>query len=190
MPGLAEVDAKYGPMVEQLKNVKKLIYNADGSLKDNAVSTLNNLLNKGKEGAAANLKQIMPNFDDFSKQVKLAKAVEDINISKDQKVGHYFKAGIAGTLLSGGTGAIPAMILSHPEVMTSILKSAGKVAGKTEAFMAPITDKIASGQKLVGKEAKFVSDALQQVTTPAAKAALLGGLSRVGNKQGNESITP
>ena len=44
--GLAELDAQYAPEVALLKKVKKDIFNSDGTLKDNAISTLANITGK------------------------------------------------------------------------------------------------------------------------------------------------
>lgn len=46
IPGLKDLDAKFAPEIKLLQKVSKDVFNADGSLKDNAISTIMNLTGK------------------------------------------------------------------------------------------------------------------------------------------------
>lgn len=126
--GLRELDAKYSPEVNLLKQIKKDYLKPDGTFKDNAVSKLANLTNKGKESALARLEQITPGI---SKEINVLRAVEDIANAGGQKVGTYTRAALTGAtyLSSGLPGAVVEAILTHPAVATKILAGWGKLQG-------------------------------------------------------------
>lgn len=126
--GLKELDAKYAPETQLLKQIKKDYLKPDGTFKDNALSKIANLTNSGREPVLARLDQIVPGV---GKEISILKAVEDINNAGGQKVGTYTRT--AGTLASYAAGGIPGAIveaiLTHPKVATQILAGFGKAKG-------------------------------------------------------------
>jgi len=171
--GLEDLDNKYSSTTEDLKKVKNLIYDNKGNIKDNAVSSINNLLNKGKEGQLGRIQEALPDFDmnKFAQQIKVTKALEDIEIAKGNKIGTYARGGLtAGAGASLATGNIPAaaaivtgQILTHPTILVPILKAFGKVSDVSSDFVSDVTSKIMDGIKPNDGEAEFVQNALKNV---------------------------
>jgi len=125
--GLASLDAKYAPEVKILKKVKKDYFNADGSMKDNAISKIANLSNEGRDSVLKRLEQVSPGIGET---VKTLKAVEDIERAAGQKVGTYVRGTIAGgAVLTGNLPAIVLSIMSEPRIATKILRGYGKMIG-------------------------------------------------------------
>lgn len=125
--GLQQLDELYAPQKRQLTAIKKDYFNRDGSLKDNAISKLANLTGKGKDAVLARLEQVRPGV---TEEIKILKAVEDIESSTDFKVGGYLPAAFRGTLgvTAVATGNIPAAvaaILSQPQLAVPILRRFG-----------------------------------------------------------------
>lgn len=141
--GLKELDAINSAESEILKQAKKKLYNADGTFKDNALSTLANIGGKGKEKTLATLEKIIP---DIKNQSSLIKAIEDIQAAGGQKVGTYVRGGIAGAAaLSANPIALIGALVSQPTVATQILRGIGytkKAANRvTEALKVMATSK-------------------------------------------------
>lgn len=161
-----ETVGEHQDTINNLQSIKKILYNDNGSLKDNAVSNVNNLLNKGKEGLIGKIQENLPDFDidKFARQVKVTKALEDIELAKGNKFATYGKGGAFGGALA--TGNIPLMtglILSHPSILIPILQKAGETAGLASDFVTNISNKIMEGEKPIGEAARFVTKALKQV---------------------------
>lgn len=58
--GLAKLDAKFAPEKKFLDEVRPLIFNKDGSLKDNYIQAIANITGKGKELKLDRLEKILP----------------------------------------------------------------------------------------------------------------------------------
>ncbi len=126
--GLKELDAKYAPETQLLKQIKKDYLKPDGSFKDNALSKIANLTNSGRENVLARLDQISPGI---GKEIATLKAVEDIANTGGQKVGTYARAATTlGTYATAGLpGAIVEAILTNPKVATQLLAGFAKLKG-------------------------------------------------------------
>jgi hypothetical protein len=137
VPGLKELDIKFGSESKELKIIKKDFFNKDGTIKDNAISKIANLTGKGKEALAERLEKISPGV---IRKVKIVKALEDINLARSQKVGTYLRGATGGFLLSGGNAvaAILSAILSSPDMAVPILRGYGKLLGVKEAALNKI----------------------------------------------------
>lgn len=163
--GLERLDTQYSQTISELKKIKDLIYDKKGAIKDNAISSINNLLNKGKEGKVSKIQEAIPNFDmeKFIQQIKVTKALEDIELAKGQKVGAYAHNIISGgAALAGNLPVAVGAIISHPSVLIPILKGYAKISGKSAEFVNGITSKIMKGVKPVDAEALFVRDAIKK----------------------------
>lgn len=138
--GLKELDSAYAPEKQLLDSVKSKILAPDGTLKDNAVSTIANLNGKGKEKLLERMKEIVP---DIEQRVKVIKAVEDIENVRGQKVGTYARAGLqlGGLGLGITTGNIPLIIgaiMATPEIAVPLLRGAGLVGEKAKPILNAI----------------------------------------------------
>lgn len=172
--GLKELDMKFTKIKSDLKAVEDAIYKKNGDIHDNAISRINNLVNKGKEFKLENFKKIIPDFDKFVEQIKVVKALEDVELAKGQKVGTYARPLMQG--VGAATGNIPvilATILAQPSVAIAILKKYGKLKGKSIEIIKSITNKIKTGKKLLPYEALFAEEALKKVKK-ASLPALVG----------------
>lgn len=133
--GLEELDTKFSTEVSELKQVKKDYFNSDGTLKDNAISKIANLSNKGRESVLERLEKVSPGIGE---QVRTLKAVEDIQAASGQKVGAYARGivpGLVGYSAGGLVGGIVSAILTSPSVATKILRGYGKLLGTKDAIL-------------------------------------------------------
>lgn len=96
--GLAERDAKFAPEIQFLNTVKNTIYDAKGNIKDNAISSINNLTGKGKEFKLERFEKILPGITD---KIKALKAFEEVQGISGIKTGSIARQG--GGILAGTT---------------------------------------------------------------------------------------
>lgn len=166
--GLSELDKQYGPEVKLLSRVKKEILNPDGTLKDTAMSKIANITGKGKEQALERLEKIIPGI---KTDVNILKAIEDIEITKGQKVGAYLRGATGGFVASGGNpmAAVGAAIVSSPQVAIPLIRTYAKAQGVASKVVNGIIDKLKSGTKLVGNEYKIVDQAFQSASSRIGK---------------------
>lgn len=169
IPGLKELDYEYAPAAKLMRDIKRDYINADKTLKDGAINKIANLLGKGKESVLARLEKISPGI---SSDIRIVKALEDVEYAKGQKVGSYTRslAGLGGGFAAGGlAGAIVGAILTSPQVAVFFLKNYGRAAGLTAEMISSIKSKMDSGTKLTPKEAaafKSVIEAAAQNQQP------------------------
>lgn len=156
-------------IASELKQFKQLIYDSDGNIKSNAISEINNLFNKGKEGKLARVQEIMPEFEQFQKQVKITKALEDIQAAKTNRVGFYKRAtgntgaGALGYVAGGGPVGAGVAILLHeiitnPTVVLETLKGYGKLKIGTERLINNISSLVDAGKKLSPDQISFLAE--------------------------------
>ncbi len=165
VPGLKELDTQFKPQIEELKGVKNLIYKPDGSLKDNAQNTVNNLLNKANTAKLGRLEEVSPGI---TQDLKILKAVQNI-----EKPGSFMKALTEGGMALSGHGyaAVATHLFTHPAVIIPILETYGRLAGKSAEFIDGITESLKEGLPPKGASASFINSALKNVN-PNALAAL------------------
>ena len=173
IPGLKALDEKFGAEKQLLKKVKSTIYNADGTLKDNAVQKISTLTGKGKEMAIERMEKIVPGLRE---DLNILKAVEDVAAAGGQKVGTYARAlgGVgAGAVAGGPIGAILGLIATSPQAGVAILRSFAKYKKLPGEQIDGIINKMKAGKKLVGEELSIMNEAVD--TT----------VKKVGNKVKN-----
>jgi hypothetical protein len=159
IPGLEELDNQFSSRIEELGKVKSIIFDKQGNIKSNAISTIANLTGKGKEQQLKELKKIIP---DIEEQVNILKAIQDIEATQGQKVGTYLRgtAGMAGGFGVGGpVGALVGAIVTSPTVALEILKAYGRM--KNLRMTDSIISKMKAGTQLVAKEQKIVQEAFE-----------------------------
>lgn len=163
--GLTKLDAQASGQIKALKEIKGLIYDKNG-LKDNAIQTVNNLLNDAKQGKLNKVVENLKGFDleGFAQQVKVTKALSDIELAKGVKVGTYGRDILrGGAVMTGNVPVIAGAVLSHPAVLVPLLKAYGKVLGMGTEFAGKVGTKILQGIKPTDIEAAFVEHALKKV---------------------------
>lgn len=128
--GLAELDQKYAPEVQQLKQIKKDYLTPNGEFKDGAINKIANLTGKGKDQILGRLEQIHPGI---TQRIKVLKAAEDIEAAHGQKVGAYTRSASAtGAAIFTATGNYPAAlasivsaIVASPDVAVPLIRAYG-----------------------------------------------------------------
>lgn len=160
IPGLAEVDAKYAPLKKFLsQRVRPLVYKSNGDLKDNAVSKIINLVNKGDDKTKL-LEQIQPGL---TQSIRAIRALEDVALAGGNKVGTYAQNILfaSGGLVTGGVpGAVALGVLTNPHVVKNILIKYAQGRNLFKGAVDTITNKVLKGKPLNTKEAAIVSGAL------------------------------
>jgi len=132
--GLSETDAVYAPERQLLGQLKKDLFDANGALKDNAISKIANVTGKGKEKLLARMEEIVP---DIKERINVLKAAEDIERANGLKVGTYTRTAVGvGGLFSGNIPLIIGAIISQPQIAVQLLRGAGYVGQK----VGPIID--------------------------------------------------
>jgi len=157
--GLSELDAQFAPEVKFLNKIKKDYLNADGTMKDNALSKIASLNNRGKEELLKRTEKIIP---ELSREIKALSAIEDVELAMGQKVGTYLKAGLAGAAVSGGTGGMIGLILASPSISVPLLKTYGRILKYSQETINSIIRKINNGIKLTKNEAIKVGNIFKQ----------------------------
>lgn len=109
IPWLKDLDRKYGPEREFINKVKGLVQNADGTIKDNAISTIANLVGKNKEMKLARIEKLIPGFWD---KVRALKAFEEIQNLSQIKTG-----AVARQIFSFAVWGIPGFVATNPYVV-------------------------------------------------------------------------
>jgi len=134
LPWLKEIDAKYAPERQFWESIRKDIYKADWTLKDNALSVVSNITNKGNEARLARMEQILPWIGE---KVKALKAFDDIQNASGIKVGTYGRAATTGAIaLASVPLAIASWVATHPVVVARVLESIGIASQKIKSILA------------------------------------------------------
>jgi len=140
---IKELDAKYSPEVDFLKQVKKDYFNRDGTFKDNAPAKIANAGNKAQ--LLSRLEEVVPGI---TKRIEILKAVEDIETAMGRKVGTYTRGILQGeAIFHGSVPGIIATIITHPSNAVRILRMAGYTANS----VGPIVNTL----KLIGGDVKL-----------------------------------
>jgi len=135
--GLDELDANFSKEKKVLDSLRKELYNRDGTLKNNAMSTIANLTNKGNELKLKKIEELVPGIAD---EVNILKAIEDIERAQGVKVGTYLRGGAGGFIFSGGNPLVALMsaVASAPQVSVPALRA----ISKNKSSLKEMIDKI------------------------------------------------
>lgn len=164
IPGLSELDAKFAPERELMTKVKKAIFDKNGDIKPNAISTITNLTGRGKEQLLARMEKIVPGI---TKDVNILKSIQDIQAAGSNKVGTYTRSILGaggGAVIGGPAGAILGMILTSPEMGVKILRTYAKYKNIPKETLNNVINKMESGKKLVGDEIKIMNEAVDNAS--------------------------
>lgn len=125
LPGLRELDEKFAPELEQLSQIKRDVYNVDGTLKDGAANKIANAVGKGKGSLMSRLEEIDPGI---GKQLEILRAVESIEKASGLQTGTYIKGAIGAGIIGAG-GLSPAtlvgMFLAFPDTAVPMMRGLG-----------------------------------------------------------------
>lgn len=162
LPGLKKLDNTYSSELKEIKQLKKDYLNKDGSLKDSAINKVANLTGKGKDIVLGRLEKLIPNI---SEDIRILKAVEDIQTTGGQKLGTYVRAGVTGGLLVSGNPlfAVAQLLLSQPSVIVPLLRAFGKAKGIKTSVINTIIDKIKTGVALTAGEKGILNQSIDDV---------------------------
>ena len=155
--GLKDLDTTYSKEAKELKEVKKMLFNKNGDLKDNYISTLSNLTSENNLPKLQRIQKLVP---DIADDINALKALEDVEFAKGRTIGAYAQWGSVVAWLSGAIEPITAIsliILSNP----TIVSNAVRLAGYGARTVWSIAEKIKNGIKLTAQEAQIVSKAVQ-----------------------------
>ena len=108
--GLKELDEKYAPALEEMREIKRDWFDSNGNLKDNARSKLRNLTKAWNEERLARLEKLAPWI---TQDLKALDVAQTIDRATKQSVWQYAKgAWIAGGGMALVTWNIPAALVS------------------------------------------------------------------------------
>jgi hypothetical protein len=194
--GLKEVDEKYAPLRRFINQIDKEVRNRDGTIKDNAISRIANLANKGNEFRLQRLEKLQPGIGE---KVRALRSLNDIEVAAGNKVGSYaqniiFGAGAAGSIATGTfIPVVIGAILSNPKVIKSIILNyaitRNIVSKAFSDFVDNIVRKISKGIKLNAKEAKVVSGAISNEAIAISKEKKALGTQKPEILQGTTQQT-
>lgn len=135
VPWLAELDAKYQPLIDEVKQMRRDRFNSDGTIKDNARSKIRNMTKAWNEERLARLEKIAPWITQDLKALDAALTVE--KLTKNSVWQYYKWGGIALGIKSLFSGNIPAAlgftaiwILATPKNFVKIIEREPELASK------------------------------------------------------------
>lgn len=185
--GLKELDDKFSVQVAEVKALKKEFFDPKtGELKDSAINRIANATGKGKDKLLDRLRELDPQIED---QVRMIKALEDVEYAKGQKVGTYLRAGIGiGVGVSNPIAGFSAFVLTSPDMVVNYLKFVAEKSPAIRNKILGIEKKIADGTKLTGEEASLFSKALN--AGESIQDAFLQSVGIVGVPTLKQQIAP
>ncbi len=163
--GLKDLDTKFAPLVEELSQQRNGLIDKDGNLTDTAMNRIANATGKGKDQLLSRLEEISPGI---TQQIKILKAVEDIqNVNK---VGTYTKSilGTGGALAGLFTGNIPMLAASVAEMILASPQSAVAIIrkfGATKPLIEAVTNKLKEAATQVNNLPNIIENALPFTTS-------------------------
>lgn len=135
IPWLKELDAKYQPLVDEVRQIKKDWFNSDWTIKDNARSKIRNLTKAWNEARLERLEKIAPWITQDLKALDAALTVE--KLTKNSVWQYYKWWGIALWIKSLFSGNIPAAIwftavgiLATPKNFVKLIQREPAIASK------------------------------------------------------------
>lgn len=170
IPWLKQLDTKYAPERQFLWEVKKMVLNSDGSVKDNAISTIANITGKGKEAKLARLEKLIPWIE---KRVKALKAFEEIQSISELKTWSVMRqlSGIAVWSSTWPVGAIMWFIATNPNFVARVLEAYGRAKPY-------IKNLLSRGNKISKWELDDVVKAIKKVPKKDYEKSLIASLTK------------
>lgn len=124
--GLKELDSKFEPQARDVERLGKDLFDREGNLKPASIDKIANLTTGTvrKTELLSRIEEISPGS---AEQIRILRAIEDIERAAGIKVGTYGKAALIGGGLatSGIVGAVVAAVLTSPEFAVPIIRRFG-----------------------------------------------------------------
>lgn len=129
IPNLETIDQEYGSQAEELKLLRKGLFDKEGNLLESAVNKIANAGGKGKDQLLQRLEAIKPGI---TRKIQIQKALEDIQAATKPRVGTYAKSALeAGGILAGIStgnihliaGSVALAVISDPRIAVPLLKA-------------------------------------------------------------------
>lgn len=106
----------------------KGIVDDNGHLQENALNSIKNAVNEGRDLRLQKLEKIMPGITD---RLKFIKAAEDYNNAMGAKTGTYIRAGVSGALfLHNPILGLAGFMTANPRAGLMLLRTLAKASGK------------------------------------------------------------
>jgi hypothetical protein len=168
LTGLRELDKQFAETSGQFRKIRKDYFHKDGTLKDNALSKLSNLSNKGREQALGRLEELVPGISD---EIKALKAMEDVAAATGQKVGAYTRAAMkpaAGLAILSGNPilAIPVItydIITTPKIAANIIKNLAKKKLIKPKAIDNIIHSLQTAKGLNKRQVNILKDVIEEI---------------------------
>ncbi len=149
LPWLKDLDRKYWPEREFIDKVKGTILDKQWNLKDGAISSVANMIGKGKEMKLDRFEKLLPWIGD---KVRALKAFEEIQNLAQIKTGS-----VARQIFSFAVGWIPWFVATNPYVVGYALEKYGFAKEAIKRILS-------KGKKISEAEAKAVHRAVKNVS--------------------------
>ena len=135
--GLAELDSKYAPALEEMRQIKKDWFDSDGKLRDNARSKIRNLTKGGNEERLSRLEKVAPWI---TQDLKALDVAQTIDRATKQGVGQYSKGILAWSIPAWIASPIAWLaglwlwILTTPKNYVKLIEAYPDIVSKLEAW--------------------------------------------------------
>jgi len=167
--GLDKLDETFAKQSTEFKELAKGLVDKEGKLTDSAINKIANATGKGKDLLIERLEQVVPGI---TREIRILKAVEDIQAASGIKVGTYTRAGLvgAGALTGGIIPGIVTAILTSPEMAVPIIRNYGLI--KNSSAVRSIINGLKNGAKNVNSIPEKIQD------TPSVQATAFQGIQK------------
>lgn len=157
IPGLKDLDRKYGPERVFINKVKKMILNADGEVKDNAISTIANLVGKNNVKKLERIEKLIPGIGD---KVRALRAYEEI-----VNIGEIKTGAVLRQFAWLSFGGIPGLIATNPYLVGYALEKYGMAKQAIKAMLQ-------KGKKISPDEMADIAKAMKWVSKEEAEKVI------------------
>lgn len=156
IPWLKELDAKYAPEVTLLRDIKSKIYDANGNLKENALSTISQVVGKNKAMRLDKFEQIYPQLWAKMRALKAFEEVQAISEIKTWSIARQLSWPVIWSAIAPWIGTIAWWIVTNPNIVARILETYGMAKNKIKSL-------ISKWKKITPQEAKEVHDIVKAI---------------------------
>lgn len=156
IPWLKELDAKYAPEASLLRDIKSKIYDANGNLKENALSTISQVVGKNKAMRLDKFEQIYPQLWAKMRALKAFEEVQAISEIKTWSIARQLSWPVIWSAIAPWIGTIVWWIATNPNIVARILETYGMAKNKIKSL-------ISKGKKITPQEAKEVHDIVKAI---------------------------
>jgi hypothetical protein len=161
IPGLKDLDAKYGPERKLLNDIRKNFFEADGSIKPAALARMANLSKKNREIMLQKVEELVPGMGQKS---QILMALNDIEAAGGQKLGQYIKGGVFGAGVATMNPFVMAMSVfaGAPAMAVPAIQAFGKARGYTQKAIQTVVNKLMGGEMLTSGETIMYRESVKE----------------------------